>query len=49
MFQATNHSIWGERNGRRHGKIPHNPDQLVKYIDREVTNFIKHINYKNNI
>jgi len=30
------HSIWGERNARRHGEQPSPPEKLVKMIDKNV-------------
>ena len=38
IFQATVHSIWRERNKRRHGEAHSTPVQLVKFIDKGVRN-----------
>lgn len=38
LFQATVHSIWRERNQRRHGEAHSTPMQLVKFIDKGVRN-----------
>nr|pir limonene cyclase homolog F24O1.12 - Arabidopsis thaliana [Arabidopsis thaliana] len=32
------HSIWNERNQRRHGKSPSLPERLIKMIDKNVRN-----------
>ncbi|CAA7060821.1 unnamed protein product [Microthlaspi erraticum] len=41
VFQATLHSIWQERNSRRHGEIPTLPRQLIQIIDKNVRNRIQ--------
>lgn len=38
VFQATLHTIWKERNNRRHGKTPKTAKQLIKLIDKQVRN-----------
>lgn len=39
-FQVSVHTIWLERNGRRHGK-PHRPTSiLIKFIDKQIRNRI---------
>uniref|UniRef100_A0A1J3GTC8 Reverse transcriptase zinc-binding domain-containing protein n=1 Tax=Noccaea caerulescens TaxID=107243 RepID=A0A1J3GTC8_NOCCA len=37
-FQATIHSIWKERNSRRHGEQPLSPNLLITLIDKLVRN-----------
>lgn len=37
-FQVSIHTIWRERNGRRHGEAPTRLSQLVKCIDKQVRN-----------
>lgn len=37
-FQVSIHSIWRERNGRRHGEPPTNLDQIIKGIDKQIRN-----------
>ncbi|CAA7032182.1 unnamed protein product [Microthlaspi erraticum] len=43
VFQATLHSIWRERNARRHGEQPTPPNQLINTIDKTVRNRIQTI------
>ncbi|KAF8051099.1 hypothetical protein N665_1798s0001 [Sinapis alba] len=38
VFQATVHSIWRERNQRRHKEVHSTPVQLVEFIDKGVRN-----------
>lgn len=40
VFQALVHSIWHERNGRRHGEIHHNSNYMISFIDKQVRNRI---------
>lgn len=35
-FQALLHSIWGERNARRHGECPRNERVLVTWVEKTV-------------
>lgn len=42
-FQATIHSIWRERNCRRHGDPPISSGNLVKLIDKQIRNRISSI------
>ncbi|XP_019092186.1 PREDICTED: uncharacterized protein LOC109129064 [Camelina sativa] len=37
-FQSTIHSIWRERNDRRHGEKPSLAETIVKFIDKTVRN-----------
>ncbi|XP_010421785.1 PREDICTED: uncharacterized protein LOC104707187 [Camelina sativa] len=37
-FQAAIHSLWRERNGRRHGESSLTPEHLIKLIDKNVRN-----------
>ncbi|CAE5982874.1 unnamed protein product [Arabidopsis arenosa] len=37
-FQNTIHTIWGERNSRRHGEQPSPTGRLEKQIDKNVRN-----------
>ena len=34
-FQATVHSIWRERNSRRHGEQPCDANSLTKFVDKK--------------
>lgn len=38
VFQASIHTIWKERNARRHGESPTPQSQLLKIIDKQVRN-----------
>lgn len=38
VFQTSIHSLWRERNERRHGSTPTPTASLVKFIDRQVKN-----------
>ncbi|CAN6936972.1 unnamed protein product [Brassica oleracea] len=38
VFQATIHSLWRERNERRHGSNPMPTALLVRFVDRQVKN-----------
>nr|AAT67565.1 hypothetical protein At1G54955 [Arabidopsis thaliana] len=42
-FQATVYTIWGERNGRRHGEEPHSTTLLTTWIDKHIRNKISTI------
>jgi len=35
-FQLTLHSLWKERNGRRHGEVPQAAAQMVRFLDKQV-------------
>ncbi|RIA05704.1 hypothetical protein BRARA_K01900, partial [Brassica rapa] len=39
-LQASIHSIWRERNNRRHQGNPLSADQMVRYIDKTIRNRI---------
>lgn len=39
-FQCSFHSIWRERNGRKHGETHQSSDALLKFIDKVVRNRI---------
>jgi len=38
VFQNTIHSIWRERNDRRHGEKPSMTEKIVKLIDKNIRN-----------
>ena len=38
VFQATIHTLWRERNERRHGSNPMPTALLVRFVDRQVKN-----------
>ncbi|KAG7585037.1 Reverse transcriptase zinc-binding domain [Arabidopsis thaliana x Arabidopsis arenosa] len=38
LFQATTHTIWRERNGRKHGEKPNSTALLIKWIDKQIRN-----------
>ena len=38
VFQNTLHSIWRERNSRKHGENPSIPEKLVRMIDKNIRN-----------
>ena len=40
VFQLSVHTIWLERNGRRHGTVNRFPSLLIKFIDKQVRNRI---------
>ncbi|CAF2136465.1 unnamed protein product [Brassica napus] len=40
VFQLSVHTIWLERNGRRHGTVNRPPSLLIKFIDKQVRNRI---------
>lgn len=40
VFQAAVHSLWRERNGRRHGEASHGPTLLVSLVDKHIRNRI---------
>lgn len=46
VFQNTIHSIWRERNGRRHGEEPTTTEMMVKLIDRNLRNRLSTIRRK---
>ena len=39
-FQCSIHSIWREKNGRKHGKTHQPWASLLKFIDKEIRNRI---------
>lgn len=43
LLQATAHSLWLERNKRRHGELPSTADQLITSLDRFMRNKISSI------
>ncbi|CAA7051998.1 unnamed protein product [Microthlaspi erraticum] len=43
VFQATIHSIWKERNSRRHGEQPLASNNLITVIDKHVRNRVSSI------
>lgn len=40
VFQTSIHSIWRERNGKKHGDVHQSSASLLKYIDKGVRNRI---------
>jgi len=38
VFQLSIHSVWRERNGRKHGEPPTPPNTLAKMVDKNVRN-----------
>lgn len=38
IFQLTIHTIWRERNARRHGEVPRPASTLIRWIDQHVRN-----------
>lgn len=40
VFQLSVHTIWLERNERRHGTVNRSPSLLIKFIDKQVRNRI---------
>ena len=44
VLQATIHTIWRERNERKHGNHPSPAVRLVKWIDKHIRNHISAIN-----
>jgi len=38
VLQASIHTIWKERNERKHGKGPNLASRLIKWIDRHIHN-----------
>ncbi|KAL9810229.1 putative reverse transcriptase zinc-binding domain-containing protein [Arabidopsis thaliana] len=38
VLQNSIHSIWRERNDRRHGEDPSNEERLIKFIDKNIRN-----------
>ncbi|XP_010463164.1 PREDICTED: uncharacterized protein LOC104743817 [Camelina sativa] len=38
VFQSTIHSLWRERNARRHGEAPISSSTLCRFIDKQVRN-----------
>lgn len=38
VFQASIHTIWRERNARRHGEASTQPASIIKFIDKQVRN-----------
>ncbi|KAG7631566.1 Oxoglutarate/iron-dependent dioxygenase [Arabidopsis suecica] len=47
VFQNTIHSVWGERNARRHGEQPSPVGKLVKMIDKNMRNKLSTIRLVN--
>ncbi|CAA7023749.1 unnamed protein product [Microthlaspi erraticum] len=43
VFQATIHTVWRERNARRHGEQPLSSNHLIKTLDKLVRNRISSI------
>ncbi|KAL9830395.1 putative reverse transcriptase zinc-binding domain-containing protein [Arabidopsis thaliana] len=43
IFQAAIHTIWHERNGRRHGERPNTAAQLIRWLDKQIRNQISTI------
>jgi len=43
IFKATVHSIWTERNRRRHGELPISASVIIQVIDRTVRNRLLYI------
>ncbi|XP_018453668.2 uncharacterized protein LOC108824778 [Raphanus sativus] len=46
ILQATIHSIWRERNNRRHQGDPLSPSQMVRFIDKTIRNRISSLRYR---
>jgi len=44
VFQATIHTIWRERNNRRHGEQPNPPVRLIRWIDKQVRDRLSSLN-----
>ncbi|XP_056855112.1 uncharacterized protein LOC130504523 [Raphanus sativus] len=40
VFQVSVHTIWLERNGRRHGTVKRSPSIITKFIDKQLRNRI---------
>ncbi|KAF8092168.1 hypothetical protein N665_0422s0004, partial [Sinapis alba] len=40
VFQVSVHTLWLERNGRRHGTLQRSPNLLIKFIDKKIRNRI---------
>ncbi|XP_033148599.1 uncharacterized protein LOC117134396 [Brassica rapa] len=40
VFQVSVHTIWLERNGRRHDTVQRPPSLLIKFIDKQIRNRI---------
>jgi len=38
VFQNTIHSIWRERNERRHGETPSRTQKIIRLIDKNIRN-----------
>ncbi|KAL9308369.1 putative RNA-directed DNA polymerase [Arabidopsis thaliana] len=43
IFQATIHTIWHERNGRRHGERSNSATHLIRWLDKQMRNQISTI------
>ncbi|KAL1219600.1 hypothetical protein V5N11_009727 [Cardamine amara subsp. amara] len=48
-FQLTLHSIWKERNSRRHGEVATSSVLLVRLIDKQVRNKISSVREQGNV
>ena len=46
VFQVAIHTIWMERNSRRHGTVQKPPGILVKFIDKQTRNRISSLRGK---
>ena len=46
VFQVSLHTIWRERNGRRHGEGHKTSDMLIRFIDKTVRNRISSLRRK---
>lgn len=46
VFQALVHTIWIERNGRRHGSPHQELRQIIKFVDKQVRNRISSLRRK---
>lgn len=49
VYQNAVHSIWRERNERRHGEQPSMPEKLFKLIDKNLRNRMNTIPRKGNM
>ncbi|KAL1194824.1 putative ribonuclease H protein [Cardamine amara subsp. amara] len=43
VFQASIHTVWRERNARRHGERPNSASFLIRWIDKQVRNQLSSI------
>ena len=46
VFQALVHTIWIERNGRRHGSPHQDLRNIIKFVDKQVRNRISSLRGK---